>query len=134
MTNNNPTNRRSALTGGQSHAARIVAKAEDKRRREATDGRGQAGHAGRRGVDNRGVAKKTLPLPLETHAQIERLAQAENIPQGDVVMLAVRILDEMHRAGKIDLYPFKELVYSDSQAWRSSTRLAIPHEKNFFDS
>lgn len=96
------------------------------------DGRGKAGNAGEKGTDKRGISKKTIPLPLETQSQIERIATAENIPQGDVVMVAMRILNELYNAGKIDIDPFKELVYSEKQPWRSSTRLVIPYEFYFF--
>lgn len=127
------SNRRSALTDqGQSQVQRIINRGQERIARRATDGRGRSGNGGKRGVDNRGVGKKTLPLPQTAREQIERIAKAENVPQGDVVTVAVAMLDELHRAGKIDLDQFKELVYSDTQSWRSSTHLVMPEDYIFF--
>ena len=94
-------------------------------------GKGKPGHAGQKGTDNRGASKKTLYLDLDTQALIERLAQAENVPQADIIAAAVRLLDQALRRG-LDLSPFKSLVYSDKQAWRSVTRIELPDDFDFF--
>lgn len=124
--------RRSALTP-PSQVDRIMGRAADRQRRESTDGRGQAGHAGTKGIDKRGQSKKTLMLPLETQARIEHLARAEGVTQADIVAVAVAMLDELRQAGRVDLEPLKALVYSEAQPWRSATRIAIPEDFIFFD-
>ena len=122
----NKTPRRSGFDN-QSAEDFLIGKSQTTQARNLrSDGRGKAGNAGEKGTDKRGVSKKTLTLDLETQSRIELIAVAENIPQGDVVMVAMLVLDELHQAGKIDLEQFKELVYSEKQAWRSSTRLVIP--------
>lgn len=127
-------NRRSpfANPSGSADVRRMVDEAQQRQKASQTDGRGRAGNSGQKGVDKRGVKKKTLPLPLETQADIERIAQAENVPQGDIVMAAMQVFAELYDAKKIDLFDFKEIIYSDTQAWRSSTRLIIPDEFRFF--
>jgi hypothetical protein len=99
---------------------------------QRTDGRGQAGHAGKKGTDKRGVSKKTIPLPLSAQRLIEEMAREENVPQGDIVAAAVQLLYQARSQERVDLDEFKTITYSEKQPWRSTTKLDIPTEFDFF--
>lgn len=94
-------------------------------------GKGKAGHSGVKGQDRRGGRKKTLYIDLDTQALIEQLSQAENIPQADVIAVAVRLLIQAAAHG-FDLAAHKTIVYSDKQPWRGSKRILRPDEIHFF--
>jgi hypothetical protein len=97
-----------------------------------TDGRGRPGHGGQKGVDNRGVSKKTYPLSLFVQGLIEEIAQNENVPQADIVMAAAIAFYNAWRAGKVDLDPYRTVTYSEKQPWRGVAKLELPDEFGFF--
>jgi hypothetical protein len=126
--------RRSGLAGA-SQVQRIVQRSVENQAAQAaeqTDGRGRPGHSGQKGVDNRGVSKKTYPLPLFIQALIEEMAQAENVPQADIVAIAVVAFQDAWRAGRVDLDEIKIITYSEKQPWRGVSRLDVPEEFSFF--
>lgn len=81
--------------------------AEIKAQAEGKDGRGKPGHSGSKGTDSAGRSKATYGISLEAQDIARELAEAEEISQADVVEVALRVLAQLHRAGKVDLYPFK---------------------------
>lgn len=94
-------------------------------------GKGKAGHSGVKGRDRRGGSKKTLYLDLDTQSLVEQLAQAENIPQADIVAVGVQLLARLIDRG-FDLSVHKTIVYSDKQPWRGVARVLALTEIDFF--
>lgn len=85
---------------------------------EGKDGRGKPGHSGQKGIDSAGRSKATYGISQAAQDIAREIAETEEISQADVVEVALRVLAQLHRAGKVDLYPFKTPARSLKATYR----------------
>lgn len=123
--------RRSGLKSQRSVVSRLVKKAEQRQQTQAnqqTDGRGQAGHAGRRGVDKTGRAKATYNIPVSRQELIRQIAEAEDVSQADIVETAIVAFYNAWQTSRVELHEFKAPTRSLKATWK----LEIPDDFSLF--
>jgi hypothetical protein len=126
--------RQSGLTAPDSIVKRMVGQAAERQeaevaKAEGKDGRGKPGHAGQVGRDNKGVEKKTYYIPLDRQQLIEEIAATEEVSQSNIVEAAILAFYNAYKAGKVDLYKFKEI---HGQSLKVAYRLELPDDFNLF--
>jgi hypothetical protein len=120
--------RQTGLTAPDSIVKRMVSAAQDRQEAEKTTGQGRAGHGGQIGQDAAGRSKATYNISLAAQEIARQIAEAEEVSQADIVELALRLLEDTWRAGKMDLHPYKRITRSLKVSWK----LELPDKINFF--
>lgn len=120
--------RQSGLTAPDSIVKRMVGAARARQEAEQTSGQGRPGHAGKIGRDSAGRTKATYNISLAAQDIAREIAEAEEVSQADIVELALHLLEDAWRAGKVDLHPYKVPTRSLKVSWK----LELPGKINFF--
>lgn len=119
---------RSELNGLHPEVVELSKESLQQQAAQASDGRGQAGHAGQKGVDKRGHEKATYYIPVERQNLVREMAKAEDVSQSDMIELAVVGLYNAWRAGKLDLAGLKIPKKSLHVMWE----LSVPEDFSLF--